>query len=199
MPLTNPFGDLELTDPKAMRALAHPVRLAILEQLQRHGPATATGLSATVDASPSVISWHLRHLAGFGLVRDWDGGEDRRQRWWQATASGFRFEASEEDAEGSAAARQLSRQMFARYAGLPGTWIDQAEPRLDPAWRRLGGLSNTRIVVTADELRGIEEGIEQVLAPYVRRKADEPPAGARGVRLMRYVLPEAPEPPAEPS
>ena len=46
-----------------MRALAHPVRLAILSRLQRHGPATATELSEHVDASPSVTSWHLRHLA----------------------------------------------------------------------------------------------------------------------------------------
>ena len=55
-----------------MRALTHPVRLAILSRLQRHGPATATELSEHVDASPSVTSWHLRHLAAFGLVRDSD-------------------------------------------------------------------------------------------------------------------------------
>ncbi|MGI8681776.1 MAG: ArsR/SmtB family transcription factor [Mycobacteriales bacterium] len=192
MSLTNPFGDFELTDPKAMRALAHPVRLAILEQLQRHGRATATGLSAAVDASPSVASWHLRHLAGFGLVEEWDGGEDRRQRWWRATASGFRFEAPADDAEASAAARQLSRQMFSRCADLPARWLQHDEPRLEPGWRRLAGLSNTGVVVTAEELQSIEEGIERVLAPYVRRKSEEPPEYARGVRLMRYVLPEAP-------
>ncbi len=192
MSLTNPFGDFELTDPKAMRAVAHPVRLAILEQLQRHGPATATSLSARVHASPSVASWHLRHLAGFGLVAEWDGGKDRRQRWWRATTTGFRFEVPADDAEGTAAARQLSRQMFSRYADLPARWLQQDEPRLEPGWRRLAGLSNTRVLVTAEELQRIEEGIEQVLAPYVRRKSEEPPEHARGVRLMRYVLPEAP-------
>lgn len=193
MSLRNPFGDFELTDPKIMRALAHPVRLAILEQLQRHGPANATGLSPSVDASPSVVSWHLRHLAGFGLVQEWDGGEDRRQRWWQATSSGFRFDVPEDDSEGSAAARQLSRQLFRRSAGLPAAWMQQAEPQLERKWRRLAGLSNTRIEVTTEELREIEEGIEALLAPYVRRKSEQPPADARGVRLMRYVLPEAPE------
>ncbi len=193
MPLTNPYGDFELTDPKAMRALAHPVRLAILEQLQRHGPATATGLSPHVDATPSVVSWHLRHLAGFGLVEESDGGEDRRQRWWQAARSGFRFDVPEDDSEGSAAARQLSRQLFRRSAGLPAAWMDQAEPLLEPKWRRLAGLSNTRIEVTLEELRGIEEGIEALLSPYVRRKSEETPGGARGVRLMRYVMPEPPQ------
>ncbi len=93
MSLTNPMGDFEVTDPKAMRALAHPVRLAILSRLQTHGPATATQLSPKVGATPSVTSWHLRHLASFGLVEDWHGGTDRRQRWWQATSRGFRYEA----------------------------------------------------------------------------------------------------------
>src|SRR5436305_8446956 len=88
----NRYGDLEITDPKAMRALAHPVRLALLERLQRHGPATASELSPHVGATPSVTSWHLRHLAGFGLVRDAEQpGPDRRQRRWQAAAHGFRF------------------------------------------------------------------------------------------------------------
>lgn len=174
-----------------MRALAHPVRLAILDHLQRHGPATATGLSEHVDASPSVASWHLRHLARFGLVEEWDGGEDRRQRWWQAAASGFRFEVPAGDAEGAVSARRLSRQMFARYADLPARWIERDESRLEPGWRRLAGLSNTRVVVTNDELRSIEEAVERVLAPYVLRKSEQPPAHARGVRLMRYVMPEA--------
>ncbi len=35
------------------------MRLAILDHLQRHGPATATQLSPEVGASPSVTSWHL--------------------------------------------------------------------------------------------------------------------------------------------
>jgi hypothetical protein len=33
---------IELTDPRAMRAYAHPVRLALSGLLRRHGPRTAT-------------------------------------------------------------------------------------------------------------------------------------------------------------
>lgn len=115
MERVNRLGDIEITDPKAMRALAHPVRLAILERLQRHGPATATRLSPDVGATPSVTSWHLRHLAGFGLVRDAEAGTDRRERRWEAAARGFRFEMPEDD-EGQSAARVLSREMFARFS-----------------------------------------------------------------------------------
>jgi DNA-binding transcriptional ArsR family regulator len=132
----NRLGDLEITDPKTMRALAHPVRLAILERLQRHGPATATQLAPDVGATPSVTSWHLRHLAGFGLVRDAKSGPDRRQRRWEAVARGFRFEvpADPADEEGRSAARVLSREMFLRSADLPHRWVAEAEPGLDPVF-----------------------------------------------------------------
>src|SRR3954447_21785425 len=88
--MANPYGDVELT-PRGMRALAHPVRLAILTQLQRHGPSTATALAPIVGATPSVTSWHPRPLAEHGLVRDADGERDGRQRWWEAAARGVRL------------------------------------------------------------------------------------------------------------
>jgi DNA-binding transcriptional ArsR family regulator len=188
----NPYGDLELTEPKAMRALSHPVRLAILGRLQRHGPATATELSEHVGATPSVTSWHLRHLAGFGLVRDSGVGGDARKRYWEASARGFRFRFPD-DPEGQAASQVLNRAFFAQYADLPGRWMAEVEPRLAPEWRREAGLSNTTVPLTAAELAAVNAAIEQVLAPYVTRDPADRPADARHVRIMRYVLPEAEE------
>jgi DNA-binding transcriptional ArsR family regulator len=186
----NRFGDVEITDPKAMRALAHPVRLSILEYLQREGPATATQLAPHVGATPTVTSWHLRHLAGFGLVRDAEVGPDRRQRWWEAVAKGFRFETPE-SGEGREAASLLARQMFLGAGSLPEQWITEVEPGLEPGWRRLAGFANTRVVLTAEELAQVQDAIEQVLAPYVTRPAGDCPAGSRPVRWLRYVMPEA--------
>ncbi|MET8786018.1 helix-turn-helix domain-containing protein [Streptomyces sp. NPDC004589] len=185
----NRLGDIEITDPKAMRALAHPVRLALLERLQRYGPATATQLSPHVGATPSVTSWHLRHLAGFGLVRDAAAGGDRRERRWEAVARGFRVEVPEGE-EGQSAAHALSRQMFAGAADVPHRWLSETEPELEPQWRRIAGLANTRVVVTAEELAAIEDAMEAVLAPYVVRDPAQRPDGSRDVRLLRYVLPE---------
>jgi hypothetical protein len=37
-----PGNPIELTDPRMMRALAHPARIAIWTHLGLHGPATAT-------------------------------------------------------------------------------------------------------------------------------------------------------------
>jgi DNA-binding transcriptional ArsR family regulator len=193
MPLTNPLGDLPITDPQAMRALAHPVRLAILAHLQRNSPATATQLSPHVDATPSVTSWHLRHLATFGLVLDADPSEvpgDRRQRWWKAAARGFSFEIGE-GPEAEAAYRVLSDQLNETAREQTDRWLTETEPRLDHTWRRLAGLSNTRVALTAAELESIANGIDELLAPYVKRPEAEVPADARRVRILRHYLPEA--------
>jgi DNA-binding transcriptional ArsR family regulator len=192
--MANPYGDIELS-PRAMRALAHPARLAILSQLQRHGPSTATALAPVVGASPSVTSWHLRHLAEHGLVRDADVQGDGRQRWWEAAARGFRFAAAADDEQAAEAYRMLSRATFEQSDRMPGQWARDIEPALEDEWRALSGVSNTRILATVEELAEIEAALEKavqdVLTPYVLRKDDpeDRPAGVRGVRVLRYILP----------
>jgi DNA-binding transcriptional ArsR family regulator len=184
------MGDIEITEPTTMRALAHPVRLAILTRLQRHGPATATRLSSEVGASPSVTSWHLRHLAKFGLVKDWDGGKDARERWWESTARGFRVEFPKGD-EGQAAYRMLSTQMFEDNLGQVQRWFANVEPHLAPEWRSQAGASNTNIEITIQELAEIEHAIEKLLSPYLDRRGKKPLDGTRGVRFLRFYMPEA--------
>ncbi|KDN80989.1 ArsR/SmtB family transcription factor [Kitasatospora cheerisanensis] len=186
----NPLGDVELTDPRAMRALAHPVRLAVLERLRLHGAATASELAPHVGATPTVASWHLRHLAEFGLVRDAEPGPDRRTRRWEAVGRGFRF-APTDDGEGGEAARALSQQLFLRSSALPSRWITEVEPGLPLEWRQLSGLANTRVVLSPAELAELSDAVERLLAPYVHRDAADWPDDARPVRLMRYALPEA--------
>src|SRR5690349_13677926 len=103
------FGDLVITDPRMMRALAHPARLATLDILRRDRPATATELAPPIGVTPSAASWHLRHLHRFGLIRDGDPHPDGRARRWQAAVPGFRFDvpADPADTEGRTAARTL--------------------------------------------------------------------------------------------
>jgi DNA-binding transcriptional ArsR family regulator len=193
MSLTNPMGDLPVTDPQAMRALAHPVRLAVLSFLQRNGPATATQLAPHVRATPSVTSWHLRHLATFGLVLDADPSEvpgDRRQRWWKAAARGFRVEIGEGD-EAAAAALVLADQLADTARRQVEQWLTETAPQLDLAWARLSGVSNTGVRLTAAELDEIEQQIDELLGPYVTRPDREVPPEARRVRILRHFLPEA--------
>jgi DNA-binding transcriptional ArsR family regulator len=194
------YDDIEITDPRVMRVLAHPVRLAALSYLQGHGPATATQLAPIVGATPSVTSWHLRHLAQHGLVSDSDRGTDRRQRWWQAAARGIRVVPPGEDAdptEGAEAAyRALGSQLMAQASAQVRTWQREVEPGLDPKWRAVADVSNTTVLVTAAEVEEILAAVESALAPYVRRRNKRPPRrGERYVRMVRMALPAADDSP----
>ncbi len=187
--MTNPYGDVEL-DATGMRALAHPVRVRILGELQRHGPSTATRLSPAVGATPSVTSWHLRHLAQHGLVRDAEARGSGRERWWEARGRGFRFTRG---GPGSAeAGRLLTEAIEVAEGDVVGDWHREVEPALPREWLEVSGRSSTRVLVTREELLALEAAVEDLLAPYVLRK-DDPgaaPEGARTVLVLRHTLPD---------
>src|SRR3954453_7356380 len=84
MSFTSTTAPPPLRDPRAMRALAHPARLAILERLSSGGAATATECAEVTGQSPSACSYHLRALARWGLVVESEG-QDRRERRWAVT------------------------------------------------------------------------------------------------------------------
>src|SRR4051794_41945900 len=72
---------VELTDPRAMRAYAHPVRLALIGLLRRHGPLTATQAAARLGESSGTTSFHLRQLAKYGFCEEAGGGKGREKPW----------------------------------------------------------------------------------------------------------------------
>jgi hypothetical protein len=109
---------------------------------------------------------------------------------WHAVASGFFFEIPD-DAEGRAAARALTNVMLLQYVDLPTRWVEDDEPRLDVDWARAAGLFNARPALTPDELRAVQQNLEELLTPYLTRAAEDVPADARRVRILAYFLPDA--------
>ena len=72
-------------DPRILRAIAHPLRAALLYELYARGSATATDLAEAVAQPVNSVSFHLRTLARYGLIEDDPDatGSDGRQRWWR--------------------------------------------------------------------------------------------------------------------
>jgi hypothetical protein len=182
VPGLNQVGDLVLTDPGALRALADPVRLALLDRLRREGPATAADLGSPAHD----VEGHLRELRRFGLVRS-DAADEPR---WEAVGNGFVFEIPD-DPEGQTAARELSNVMFLSSVDLPRRWVADDEPRLEADRARAAGLLNARVSATADELRDLQDGLERLLEPLITRDADDLPDGAAPARILSYFMPEA--------
>ena len=107
-----------ITEPREMRALAHPLRLRLLGLLRVEGPATATGLADTVGESPALVSYHLRQLDAYNFVEEApELASDGRERWWRAAQASTQWDAADflDTPERLAALTSLQREVFRRY------------------------------------------------------------------------------------
>ena len=57
-----------ITDPRAIRALAHPARQRIIDELYSGRVLTATECAELAGLTPSATSYHLRALERWGIV-----------------------------------------------------------------------------------------------------------------------------------
>lgn len=62
-------GHDDLADSRALGALAHPARIAILRHLSCHGACCCKDVVAQLDLAQSTVSQHLKILVEAGLVK----------------------------------------------------------------------------------------------------------------------------------
>jgi DNA-binding transcriptional ArsR family regulator len=178
-----------LTDPRALRAVAHPTRLALVGLLRTEGPLTATRAAELLHDSSASMSFHLRQLAKYGLVEEAAGGRGR-ERPWQATAM-FTSVPEIADTPEFAAAADLFWQVVAeRYLDQLMGWlaVRADEP---PQWQQAAQLGDNFLYVTADELTELARQVSALLDPYLDRqqRADLRPPGARLVTYVHLAFP----------
>jgi predicted ArsR family transcriptional regulator len=76
-------------DPRILRAISHPVRNRILDELGATGPMRAADLARTLKVPANQASFHLRQLAKYGLVVEApEEARDGRDRVWKAAFEG---------------------------------------------------------------------------------------------------------------
>jgi DNA-binding transcriptional ArsR family regulator len=171
---------LTLDDPRAMRALAHPTRLALLDHLHAVDHATATECAAVVGDSPSSCSYHLRALARWRFVEEAEGGAGR-ERPWRATASRIEF-----DSDGVEAV-VLRDEILARQQQRVRDAL-RREHEVPPRWRRATQTSSATLELTPTELETLGERFEQLLDEF-RGRGDR-----RGTRQVVVSFGAAAEP-----
>jgi DNA-binding transcriptional ArsR family regulator len=182
-----------ITDARAMRALAHPVRVELLEAMRRDGEITATRAAELLGESPGNMSWHLQTLARYGFVEE--TGEGRgRSRPWRLTSPSRSFDTAMTDADVATAGEALERTFSQRMVEQLREWWSRrlAYP---VKWRRAAFVSDTITYLTAEEL---SEVMEDILAIHDRyRDRDDKrnrPEDAQPVRLYAHGHPLPPTP-----
>ena len=180
-----PERRLRITDPRALRALAHPLRLALLDHLMSFGPQTAAQCAAGVGSSPSNCSYHLRALARVGLVEA-ESSADRRERPWRATSTGLEFGPRGPGSPAAAAAahavedlslardEELTRHAWERHDEQPAEW------RAAETYHTYG------LTLTPAELGELTAELDRLVRPYITLTRGDVPAEA-GVVLLRLL------------
>jgi DNA-binding transcriptional ArsR family regulator len=195
-----PHSDLpprELTDPRALRAVAHPVRVRLLEELAFGGAATATELSDRIGESPANCSWHLRQLAKYGFVEETGGGTGR-QRPWQIVIQEKHLPHGNVDEELRIASTAFRRQLVSREYEALRAWL--ATMHAEPArWRDSAFITQNAGWCTAEELAQVFTDVATAMDRFVHRINDPAsrPPGARAVRFLAWGVPAQPLPISE--
>jgi predicted ArsR family transcriptional regulator len=181
---------VKLTDPRALRAYAHPTRMALVALLRLHGPQTATKAAGAIGESVASCSFHLRQMAKYGLVEQAAGGHGR-EKPWKATAAFTEWDS--DDAKGPAAAaavQALQLALAGQYHELAARWVQEQSG--EPAsWREAAHFGDTFLHLTARELKDLSRKVDQLVEPYLERSDDASvrPAASRPVMFVHLAFP----------
>jgi DNA-binding transcriptional ArsR family regulator len=86
-----------MSDPRVLRAIAHPTRGRILDELGASGPMRAADVGEALGIPANQASFHLRQLAKYGAILPApEAARDKRDRVWKLPDErGFRLDVED--------------------------------------------------------------------------------------------------------
>ncbi|MFD9006253.1 ArsR/SmtB family transcription factor [Streptomyces sp. NPDC059582] len=178
--------DIEL-DTAALRVLAHPLRLSVLNLLRERGPSTATRIADELGINPGAASYHLRRLASGGLIVEEPDRGTGRERWWKS--------AHRQSVHDPAAAPPDQREAGRAYThAVALTAVDrlrraaQEVPLLPQEWLDVTTYSDFLLCLTPGDVDRMRAEIFEVISRY-RHGEGEAPEGSSPVALQVQAFP----------
>jgi hypothetical protein len=193
MATRKPRPGSRISDPRTLRAIAHPVRTRVLGEVHAAGHLRAADVAATLGIPANQASFHLRQLAKYGLVEPApELARDGRDRVWKPASEGsveLEIEDMEKGPAGKAAVSVWRRQAVAAAKDA----VDRASAGRN---RRV-----THVMISEDWLRltkaEAKEYADELIAlqqRWVERTRVTPPRrGERRTYHLMQILQPAPE------
>ncbi|AFR30353.1 hypothetical protein ARUE_c34720 [Arthrobacter sp. Rue61a] len=182
---------IEITDPKAIRALAHAARIEVISELYATQVShTATELAARTGLTPSAMSYHLRALQKWGIVAPAENAGDARERRWKAAGTDFTISG------GSVASPEIAvvdleldafRRRASAFAKARGERRQRGETGEEPA---AVVLSSNLLYLTNPQRRELLDRIRAVLREYELEDPTRIPEGAERVATLWSMIPD---------
>lgn len=184
---------LDVRDPAILRALAHPVRMRLLQQLLERSPATATELAERIGETQANCSWHLRQLHRYGLIEEVEGSKGR-QRPWRFIPQMVSLDARP---DGDPASALLWDVVMGTELQAYRNWRT-ARFQDAPQWRDATTEWQTWGWLTAEELTEFSRELDELASRHVAAHADrvDPalrPPGCRPIRFVTWTTPGGPD------
>ena len=175
----------KVSDPRILRAIAHPMRTRILGELTAAGHLRAADVAATLDIPANQASFHLRQLAKYGLVEPApELARDGRDRVWRPVHEyglSLDVESMEKGPGGKATVTVWRKQAAA-----------QAKDAIDTAYAARTErethimISDDWIRLTKAEAKELADDLLELQERWQERTRTEPPV--KGVRRTYHVM-----------
>jgi DNA-binding transcriptional ArsR family regulator len=171
--------------PAQLQALAHPVRLRLLEALGRRA-ATATQLARELGESSGSTSYHLRVLGRAGIIEEDVSRRRGRERWWRRPEESLLLPSGSDEPDERAAELRLRSYFVERDEDALRRFVD-GETSLPPEWRESAFIGNWTVWLTPEEANELGARILGLLEPYRAREGR--PESARRLLATYRSLP----------
>ena len=158
---------------RMLRALAHPLRVRMLDLLREDGPATASGLGQRLGESSGTTSWHLRQLAEHGFVEEDTGRGNRRERWWRSIHEGHQLRSADFLGNPELAGplntylQSMVEQRYAAESQFVAELLQWQE-----VWRDKVTFDDSPLSLTPDETAALSAEVQAVIERYRREPRD---------------------------
>lgn len=185
-----PEKKVEITDPKAIRALAHAARLEVISELySTQASRTATELAALTGLTPSAMSYHLRALQKWGIVVPAATAGDARERRWKAAGTDFTINSGGGVASPEFAVLDLELDAYRRRVNAYAKTRDERRQRGEPADSSVVLASNL-LYLTPAQRAELTQKVFDLLRDYELEDPDQVPEGAERMATMWSMIPD---------
>jgi len=187
-------------DLDGLKALAHPLRVQIIEALSTYGEQTASSLAERLGESSGATSYHLRQLEKHGYVREVAGRGTARERWWERVPGPIELsgDVAEQSEAGRAASRVIMREWMHHRETAVRDFMDRGQD-LGEKWMHASAMQSASVHVTAEQLEAFNHEILDLIIAFSKRYRGQRVPGSRPVHLQFFGFPvvdgdEIPEP-----
>lgn len=186
-----PEKKVDISDPKAIRALAHAARLEVISELySTQLSRTATELAAQTGLTPSAMSYHLRALQKWGIVVPAVTAGDARERRWKAAGTDFSITSGGGAASPEFAVLDLELDAFRRHAKAYARARDERRRRGEPAGSSAVVLASSLLYLTPAQRAELTDRLLALLGEYQQEDPGGLPEGAERTAMMWSMVPD---------